>query len=103
MDDDVMLTYKKKKTQQRVRCIGAIVFVILVFVIGFLIGYFAKKSGCKEHVKEPGQLPRECDINTINDTKKDLPVLQKRHEEMMSFHKQFQSTVNEKQLEKSLM
>ena len=88
MDDDVMLTYKKKKTQRRVRCIGAIVFVILVFVIGFLIGYFAKRSGSKGHDKEP----RERDMN-----------LQDLHEEMMSFHKLFQSTVNEEQLEKSLM
>ena len=90
MDDDVKLTYKKRKSQRRVRCIGAIVFVILVFVIGFLIGYFAKKSGSKEHDKEP----RERDV------KKDS---QKRHQEMINFHKQFQSTVNEEQLKKSLM
>ena len=90
MDDDVQLTYKKRKTQRRVRCIGAIVFVILVFVIGFLIGYFAKKSGSKEHDKEP----RERDMKE---------ELQKRHEEMMNFHKQFRSTVNEEQLKKSLM
>lgn len=89
MDDDVQLTYKKRKTQRRVRCIGAIVFVIVVFVIGFLIGYFAKKSGSKEHDKKP----RERDMKA---------ELQKSHEERTNFHKQFQSTVDEEQLEKSL-
>ena len=90
MDDGVKLTYKKRKRQRRVRCIGAIVFVILVFVIGFLIGYFAKKSGSKEHDKKP----RERDMKA---------ELQKRKEEMMNFHTQFQSTVNEEKLESSLM
>lgn len=89
MDDDVQLTYKKRKTQRRIRCIGAIVFVILVFVIGFLIGYFAKKSGSKERDKEP----RERDMKA---------ELQKRREERMNFHKQFQLTVDEEELEKSL-
>lgn len=90
MDDDVELTYKKKKTKRRVRCIGAIVFVILVFMIGFLIGYFAKKSGSKEHDKEPKERNMKAE-------------LQKRKEEMNNFHQQFKSTVSEEQLESSLM
>lgn len=89
MDDNVELTYKKKKKQRRIRCIGAIIFVILVFVIGFLIGYFAKKSASKEHDKKSGERNMKAE-------------LQKRHEEMMNFHKQFKSTVNEEQLENNL-
>ena len=83
------LTYKKKKKQRRIRCIAVIVVVILMFVIGFLIGYFAKKSRSEDHDKKPKK----------HDMKAEL---QKRHEEMLNFHKKFQSTVAEEHLEKNL-
>lgn len=89
MDDHVELTYKKKKKQRRIRCILLIVAIIVIFFIGFLIGYLATKA--KEHDREK---PEE------HDKKADM---QKHHEEIMSFHKKFQSTVDEKQLESNLM
>ena len=90
MDDNVELTYKKKKKQRRIRCIAVIVAIILVFVIGFLIGYFAKKSGSTE------EHDRKADEHDMK------AELQKRHEEIMNFHKTFQSTVAEEQLESNL-
>ena len=91
MDDNVELTYKKKKKQRRIRCIAVIVVVILVFVIGFLIGYFAKKT--KSEDRDDHEKPEKHDMKA---------ELQKRHEEMMNFHKKFQSTVNAEKLEDNL-
>lgn len=90
MDDTVELTYKKKKKQRRVRCIGAIVAVILVFIIGFLIGYFAKKTKREDREKErPNGHDKKAEM-------------QKKHKDMMRFHEMFQSTVKAEALEGNL-
>lgn len=90
MDDTVELTYKNKKKQRRIRCIGAIVAVILVFIIGFLIGYFAKKTKREDHEKErPNGHDKKAEM-------------QKKHKDMMRFHEMFQSTVKAEALEGNL-
>ena len=90
MDDNVELTYKKKKKQRRVRCIAVIIAIIVAFFIGFLIGYVAikaKQSKDREGGREE------------HDKKADF---QKRHEEIMNHHKDFQTSVSEEQLEDTL-
>lgn len=90
MDDSVALTYTKKKKQRRVRCIGAIVIVILVFIIGFLIGYFAKKTKKDDHDKgRPDGYDKKAEMR-------------KKHEDMMRLHEIFQSTVKAEALEENL-
>ena len=87
-DDNVELTYKKRKKQRRVRCIAMIVAFIVVFFIGFLIGYLAiKAKGSNERKEECGAEEAE---------------FQKRHEEMMKHHKAFQSALKEEKLEDTL-
>ena len=54
-----------------------------------VIGYFA--------IKKPSE-SKEQDVEQ-QDKKVDL---QKRHEEMMAYHKKFQTTVGEQKLEKNL-
>ena len=81
-DDNVELTYKKRKKQRRVRCIAMIVAFIVVFFIGFLIGYLAIKE-------ERGERHEKAEF-------------QKRHEEIMKHHKAFQSAVKEEKLEDTL-
>ena len=90
MDDSVALTYTKKKKQRRVRCIGAIVIVILVFIIGFLIGYFAKKTKKDDHdTGRPDGYDKKAEMR-------------KKHEDMMRLHEIFQSTVKAEALEENL-
>ena len=91
MDDNVELTYKKKKKQRRIRCIGVIVAIIAAFLIGFLIGYFAVKSKSKDHKDEDKK----------HDTDKKLDF-RKQREETMKHHKNFQTIISEEQLNISL-
>ena len=83
------LTYKKKKKQRRVRCIGVIVAIIVAFLIGFLIGYFAIKSKSDDHEEDDKKHDKKLDF-------------QKQREETMNHHKNFQTTVSEEELKKVL-
>ena len=89
MDDNVELTYKKKKKQRRVRCIAVIIAIIVVFFIGFLIGYFAFKAKSSDDEGHREEQDKKADV-------------QKRHEEIMNHQKNFQTTVSEEQLEDTL-
>ena len=89
-DDNVELTYKKRKKQRRVRCIAMIVAFIVVFFIGFLIGYLAiQAKGSNEGKEERGEGHEKAEF-------------QKRHEEIMKHHKAFQSALKEEKLEDTL-
>ena len=89
-DDNVELTFKKRKKQRRVRCIAMIVAFIVVFFIGFLIGYLAiKAKESNEGKEERGERHEKAEF-------------QKRHKEIMKHHKAFQSALKEETLEDTL-
>ena len=81
------LTYQTNKKKRRVRCVAVIIAIIVAFFIGFLIGYVAIKA--KEHDDKPEKHNRKADF-------------QKRREETMIYHKEFQTTVSEDKLKESL-
>lgn len=69
----------------------AVIVVIVAFTLGILIGYFA--------IKKPKE-SKEQDVKHEEQDKK--AELQQRNEEMLTYHKKFQATVSEQELEKSL-
>lgn len=89
-EDNVELTYNKRKKQRRIRCIAMIVAFIVVFFIGFLIGYLAiKAKGSKERQEERGEHHEKAEF-------------QKRQEEIMKHHKAFRAALKEEKLEDTL-
>ncbi|XP_068727027.1 putative N-acetylated-alpha-linked acidic dipeptidase [Montipora capricornis] len=90
MDDEVVLTYKKKKRQGRVRCIAGIVALIVAFFIGFLIGFLAMKSKSEDEKKKSEMQDEEHEF-------------QRRQEEAKKYHLDFQKGVSEARLNSSLM
>lgn len=75
--------------QRRIHIVVVVVAFFVAFAVGIVIGYFA--------IKKPAE-SKEQDVEQ-QDQKADL---QKRHEELMTYHKKFQTTVSEQELEKSL-
>ena len=67
--------------QRRILIVGIVVASFVAFALGIVIGYFA--------IKKPAESKEQDD-------------LQKRHEELMTYHKKFQTTVSEQELEESL-
>jgi len=77
--------------QRRIHIVVAVIVVIVAFTLGILIGYFA--------IKKPKE-SKEQDVKHEEQDKK--AELQQRNEEMLTYHKKFQATVSEQELEKSL-
>ena len=75
--------------QRRIHIVVVVVAFFVAFALGIVIGYFA--------IKKPAE-SKEQDVQE-QDKKADL---QKRQEDMMTYHKKFQTTINEQELESSL-
>jgi len=75
--------------QRRIHIVVVVVVFFVAFALGIVIGYFA--------IKKPAE-SKEQDVQE-QDKKADL---QKRQEDMMTYHKKFQTTISEQELESSL-
>ena len=84
-----MLAPESSAKRRRIRIVVAVVVFFVAFALGIVIGYVAIK------------LPEESKEQNVELQGKKAD-LQKRHEEMMSYHKKFQTTVSEEDLEKTL-
>ena len=82
VDDTVELTVAKLRKQKRLRRIG----IIVVFIVGFLIGYFARKGKSADGDHRKGSDGRRT--NTKKQT--------------AEFHKKFQETVDANKLKETL-
>lgn len=84
-----MFEPKSSTKQRRIHIVVVIVVFFVAFALGIVIGYFA--------IKKPSE-SKEQDVEQ-QDKKADL---QKRRKEMMTYHKKFQTTVREQDLENNL-
>ncbi|XP_068726976.1 glutamate carboxypeptidase 2-like [Montipora capricornis] len=87
MDDEVVLTYKRRRRRRRIHMIVGIVTLIVVFFIGFLIGFLALKS--KSEPTKP----------VVPDKKLSF---QERQEQIKKHHMDFTTAVSEDELKSTL-
>lgn len=87
-----MFEPKTSNKQRNIRILIVVVVFFVAFGIGIVIGFFGiKKPESKE--QDAAQQPKKEDKKA---------ELQKRQEEMMKYHKTFQTTVAAEELEKDL-
>ena len=86
--DQVELTFQKRRRRRQLRCLGIIVGIIVLFFLGFVIGYFSRKVGGSGDGKK-----QEPDKKGGESMK-----AMKTHK----FHMKFQEEVDETQLKETL-
>lgn len=84
-----MFEPKSSTNRRRIQIVVVVVVFFVAFALGIVIGYFA--------IKKPSE-SKEQDVEQ-QDKKADL---QKRREEIMTYHKKFQTTVRKQDLENNL-
>ena len=84
-----MFAPESSAKRRRIHIVVVVVVFFVAFALGIVIGYVA--------IKKPEE-SKEQNVE-LQDKKADL---QKRREEMMTYHKKFQTTVSEEDLEKTL-
>ena len=75
--------------RRRIHIVVVVVAFFVAFALGIVIGYFAIKKPSESKVQDVEQQDKKAD-------------LQKRRDEMVAYHKKFQTTVNERELENNL-
>ena len=75
--------------QRRIHIVVVVIAFFVAFALGIVIGHFA--------IKKPAE-SKEQDV----DKQDKKAALQKRQEEMVTYHKKFQTTVSEQELESNL-
>lgn len=86
-----MFEPESSNKQRKIQILVLVVVFFVAFAIGIVIGFFG--------IKKPESKEQDATQQPPKDKKAEL---QKRHGEMMSNHKKFQTTVAAEELEKNL-